>query len=178
MKFAGCETSWAVSIALLLAVSASPVHAHTQNGSLGAGATATDYYQVTCSDDGSGPPGSLVTQVASLTSTGGGAVTGPSAPLMRHLPAPVSPTPGSTAAASVVVHKGNIAITSSDLTGGDADGSPLVYVNGGDGVYDIFVNKAATGAVNYTLQFHCMTGVNGGGIHTGSDIVIKQRGAP
>ena len=45
--------------AVLLAVAtASPARAHTQNGSLGTMASATDLYHVTCSDDGSGPPGS------------------------------------------------------------------------------------------------------------------------
>ena len=37
--------------------------AHTQDGSLGDPAAATDYYQVSCSDDGSGVPASLVAQV-------------------------------------------------------------------------------------------------------------------
>jgi hypothetical protein len=160
------KSRW-VGLLLMLAAPAGPALAHTQTGSLGAGAAATDYYQVSCSDDGSGPAASLIAQVT------GQSMSGPSAPIMRHLPAPVS-----TAVVSVLIHKGNNAITSSDASSGDAAASPLVYLNGGDGVYDVFVNKIASGLVNYTLTFHCVTGLNGGGIHTGSDIVFKQRGAP
>jgi hypothetical protein len=36
------------------------------------------------------------------------------------------------------------------------------------------VTKAGTGAVNYTLTFHCTTGANGSGLHTGTTIVFRQ----
>jgi hypothetical protein len=133
---------------LLLAAPAGLALAHTQDGSLGDGAAATDFYQVTCSDDGSGVPASLLFQIQNR---------GPAAN-------PVS----------VLVHRGTSATSSTDTTAGDAALSPLVFVNGGDGVYNLFVIKAANGGDNYTLSYHCMTGLNGGGLHTGTTIVFKQ----
>lgn len=122
--------------------------AHTQDGTLGDGAAATDYYQVTCNDDGSGPPGSLVAQV-------------------QHRGSAATPV-------AVVVHRAAAATTTVDTVPGDVASSPPVYVNGGDGVYNVFVSKAGSGLVNYTLSFHCMTGQNGGGLHTGTLIVFRQ----
>ena len=122
--------------------------AHTQDGSLGDAAASTDFYQVSCSDDGSGGPASMMAQVQHR---------GPaSVPL------------------SLVVHRGTSATATVDASGSDAVPSPLVSVNGNDGVYNVFVTKAGAGAVNYTLSFHCMTGQNGGGLHTGTTIVFRQ----
>ena len=164
MKTANFRATLAASLLVLLDTTASPALAHTQLGSLGASVAATDYYQITCSDDGSGPPASLFAQVAITSATG--------TPAMRHMATAGSGT------VTVLLHKGNLANTSTDVAGGDAVPSPINAVNGGDGVYDVFLNKTTAGTVNYTLTFHCVTGVNGGGIHTGTDIVIKQRGAP
>lgn len=136
-----------IAIALAATV-ASAALAHTQDGSLGDAAASTDYYQVTCSDDGSGAPASMMAQVQSR---------GPAA-------VPVS----------AVVHRGTSATATVDINGGDAAAGPLVFVNGNDGVYNVFVTKAGAGAVNYTLEFHCMTGANGGGLHTGTIIVFRQ----
>jgi hypothetical protein len=136
------------STATLLLAMVSAAFAHTQTGSLATVPEATDYYQVTCSDDGSGEPASLVSQV-------------------------MSATPGTAPFVTVVLHKGVVATTSTDTSGGTTV-SPLVFVNAGGGVYDVFLSKTAAGAVNYTLTFHCMTGANGSGIHTGTTIVFKQ----
>jgi hypothetical protein len=136
------------ALPLLLGITGA-AFAHTQVGTLGAGAAATDYYQVTCSNDGSGAPASLAAQVQD--------------------DAPVAaPT------VSVLVQKGVVATNSSDATDGDAVASPLVWVNGAAGVYNVFVSKTAAGADNYTLTYHCMTGANGGGIHTGTALSTKQ----
>jgi hypothetical protein len=133
---------------LLLSI-AGTAFAHTQDGSLGDPAEATDYYQVTCSDDGSGRPASIIAQI------------------QNRGPATISTV-------SAVVHRGTAATATADSTGGDINPSPLVFINGGDGVYDVFVSKAAGGAINYTLTYHCMTGPNGGGLHTGTGIVFRQ----
>lgn len=136
-------------LAVIVFLGTSPLAlAHTQDGSLGGDAAATDYYQVTCSDDGSGPPSSMMAQLLSR---------GPTA-----------------AAVTAVVHRGTTATSTSDAAAGDASASPLVFVNGGDGVYNVFVSKAGSGSVNYTLTYHCMTGANGGGLHTGTTIVFRQ----
>jgi hypothetical protein len=148
MKSANVKTWLAAVSFLLLAAPAGLSFAHTQDGSLGAPTAATDYYQITCSDDGSGVPASMQFQIQNR---------GPTA-----------------AVVSVLVHKGIIATSSSDATAGDASLSPLVWVNGGDGVYNVFVIKAADGGDNYTLTYHCMTGLNGGGLHTGTTLVVRQ----
>jgi hypothetical protein len=131
----------------VLACASAPALAHTQDGSLGDAAAATDYYQVTCSDDGTGPPASLAVQVQHR---------GPGA-----------------AAVVMLAHRATAATSAAD-TGGDATPGPLVSVDGGDGVYNVFLSKAGTGVVNYTLTFHCMTGNGGGGLHTGSTVVFRQ----
>ena len=133
---------------LAVAAVATTALAHTQDGTLGDTAASTDYYQITCSDDGSGVPASMMVQVQHR---------GPAA-------VPVS----------VVVHRGTAATAIVDTVGGDTTPSPLVFVNGNDGVYNVFVTKAGGGPVNYTLSFHCMTGQNGGGLHTGTTIVFRQ----
>jgi hypothetical protein len=116
--------------------------AHTKDVSLGAPSTATDYYRVTCSDDGRGTPQSLVFQIQNTGS----------------LPAPVI----------VLVNRDNAAISSADIVAGDGGYSPLTFVNGGEGVFNVFVIKTADGGSNYTLEYDCMTGNNGGGLPRGS----------
>jgi hypothetical protein len=136
--------SWLV----LLCAASGAAAAHTQEGSLGDPASSTDYYQVSCTDDGSGVPASMMAQV-----------------LHRDL---------ATVTVATLIFRGTSAITTADAAGGDAQASPPVYVNGGDGVYNMFVQKTGAGSVNYTLTYHCMTGANGTGLHTGTTIVFRQ----
>ena len=129
---------------------AGPVGAHTQAGSLGSGAAATDYYQVICSDDGTGPPVSLSIQVLD------------SAPVASPL-------------VSVQARNGHELANSTDATDGDPSASPLIHVNVSPGaVYDVLVDKSGAGSENYVLTLHCLTGANGTGLHTGTDIVTRQ----
>jgi hypothetical protein len=146
---------WALWLAAGLLASgllggARPAAAHTQTGGLGAAAAATDYYQVTCSDDGAGPPASLSMRVLDTSS------------------AVVPPL------LSVQVKRGTLLANTTDPVDGDGAWSPLVAVNGGGGVYDVLVDKSAAGADAYTLDFHCVTGPDGSGEHTGTTITIRQ----
>jgi len=137
-------------IASGLVLVAGPATAHTQSGSLGNGAAATDSYQILCSDDGAGPPASLSVQVLD-----GGPV---AAPLV-----------------SVQVRNGLLLASSTDPTDGDATASPLIHVNVDAGLaFDVLIDKSGTGAENYVLSFHCLTGPGGTGLHTGTDIVTRQ----
>jgi len=52
--------------------------------------------------------------------------------------------------------------------------SPHVSVNGGAGAYDVLIDKTAAGAESYTLSFHCMTGPDGTGVHTGTASTLVQ----
>src|SRR5262245_33278495 len=123
-----------LSLFLFLATPAGLVFAHTQTGSLDATAAATDYYSVMCSDDGNGPPGSLLLQVSNVSA---------GAPIV-----------------AVVADKGPLATSSSDPVNADGKPSPLAWVNGGGGSYNVFVSKSQSGVANYILDFHCMTGLN------------------
>ncbi len=142
--------SLGLSLGLLVSVVAGPATAHTQAGSLGSGAAATDYYQVICSDDGAGPPASLSIQVLDGTPV--------AAPLV-----------------SVQVKNGLELASATDPTDADGTASPLVSVNASSGtVFDVLVDKSGAGGENYTLTFHCVTGPNGTGLHTGTDVVTRQ----
>jgi hypothetical protein len=108
-------------------------------------AEVVDYYQVTCFDDGGGAPAALVTQV-------------------------LDAAPAAAPLVSVQVQKGFQATSSTDAVDGDAGSSPLVWVNGGSGAYDVFVDKTGAGVEYYTLTYRCTTGVDGGGEETGAMI--------
>jgi hypothetical protein len=141
----------AAAAIVLLAALALPqaARAHTQNGSLGSAATATDFYQVTCSDDGSGPPASLTLQV-------------------------LDASPAAAPLVAVQAQKGTLATNSTDPVDADATASPLVVLDGGAGVYDVLVYKTDAGVESYTLTFHCLTGPGGTGDHTGTSIATRQ----
>ena len=129
---------------------AGPGLAHTQSGTLGNGAASTDAYQVICSDDGTGPPASLSVQI-------------------------LDGAPAAAPLLSVQVRNGLELASTTDPVDGDATASPLIHVNGGaDVVYEMLVDKTGIGSENYTLTFHCVTGPNGTGLHTGTDVVLRQ----
>lgn len=137
-------------IGLCVGLSAGPAAAHTQPGSLGSGASATDAYQVICSDDGAGPPASLSIQV-------------------------LDGTPAAAPLVSVQVKNGLELASSTDPIDGDTTASPLVAVNADAGpVFEVLVDKSGAGAENYVLTFHCVTGPDGTGLHTGTDVIARQ----
>lgn len=143
-------STWILALALL-GVTFLSTHAlaHESTGTLGANARFVDYYQVTCSDDGSGAPASLLVQIRDNAPA--------AAPLLE-----------------VIVHRG---IAASSVNAAAAD--PGVYstpiaVNGAAGLFNVFVRKTGAAAENYSLNCHCMTGANGTGLHTGTDVVLRQ----
>jgi hypothetical protein len=140
-----------LALATLLAASAGPgaAWAHTQVGSLAEPAASTDFYQVTCSDDGSGAPASLTLQLLDT------------APVVAAL-------------VSVQVQRGTQAASATDAGDGDATPSPALSFNAAAGVYDVLVFKTAAGAESYSLTFHCMTGPDGTGDHTGTSVTTRQ----
>ncbi|WP_052808163.1 hypothetical protein [Methyloterricola oryzae] len=146
------EMKSAAAAATLLAMGAyaGGAFAHTQGGGLGGSAAAVDYYQVTCSNDGSGAPLSLEAQIADNSGNGSRAI--------------------------ALIQKGNLASNATDATEGDgiAAYGAFVFVNGGAGVYNLSVAHTAAAADTYQVQFHCMTGNNGTGVHTGTAVSNKQ----
>jgi hypothetical protein len=116
--------------------------AHTQTESLGEDAGATDIYQVTCST-GDTANGRLEIKVINTT---------PSSPLL-----------------SVLIEKDGLPSAATDDVSGDSGYSSLASVTAGDGPYTVTLNKAGSGSLNYSMEFHCKTG---SGVHTGDDTSI------
>lgn len=114
--------------------------AHSLTGSLGNAAGATDFYQVTCSDDGNGRPSYLITSVESTIS---------------------APTPR----LSVQARVNESASNATDPTNGDGNASPGGKVTAGPGLYNVLVDKDGAGVQNYSLVYHCVTDK---GVHTGT----------
>jgi hypothetical protein len=165
-----------ITASLLIAAGyASVVSAHNQSGSVGtaaSGAAATDVYQVTCSNDGSGAPAQLFAQVADL------------APVLATLVSVqiVHPLDGLSTVLSEDPVDGDTATVST--TGASTTGwSPGVTLKGGAAanaqIYLINVNKQYTastvaaqkGPELYNLQLHCQTAT---GVHTGTNWIQTQ----
>lgn len=132
-----------------LLLGGSEAQAHEQAGSLGIAASATDYYEVTCFDNGAGAPGSL--EIAILDSS-----------------------PGAAPSVSAQVHRDLSLVNVSDDLTADVEPSPSVHVNGGAGTWVVLVDKSGAGAKFYALTYHCWTGPDLTGVHTGSTIVTRQ----
>ena len=129
-----------VALSLTMAGFAELTSAHSLSGSLGNAAGAVDFYQVTCSDDGNGPPSYMVTSVESTIT---------------------APTPRVTVQARVNESASN----TTDPTNGDGNASPSGKLTAGGGLYNILLYKDGAGVQNYALEYHCITAK---GVHTGT----------
>lgn len=140
-------TSQSIFIAAALFFTTHAAFAHDQTGALGKAAGATDYYAISCFDDGNGAAAYLVFQI------------------MDALPvaAPV--------VSAQVTTKGRLAVNTTDAIDGDATYSPKVLVKGGNGTYYVSVDKTKAGVENYSFQYHCETSDNQ---HTGTSIIPLQ----
>ena len=128
------------------------VGAATLTGTLPSSATAAHLLFLECTDSGTGAPLSATIQVRDL--------------------APVA-----TPIVSVQLRKGAAATNSSDDGDGDAIASPLVFVNGGSGRYDVYVDKTAAGDEAYEVSGQCWTGTAGSGLAAGTSLFSSQGGA-
>ncbi|MEZ4333049.1 MAG: hypothetical protein R3F35_14915 [Myxococcota bacterium] len=145
----GALAAWTGGALFVGALGAPAVRAHEQAGNLGTGASATDSYEVTCFDNGSGTPGSL--EIAILDSS-----------------------PGAAPSVSAQVHRDLALVNVSDDLVADALSSPSVYVNAGPGTFFVLVDKSGAGVKFYELTYHCWTGHDGTGVHAGSALVPRQ----
>ncbi|MFZ2725168.1 MAG: hypothetical protein WAX77_02835 [Methylococcaceae bacterium] len=122
-----------ISTALLL--TSVNVLAAAQNGSLGASATATDYYEVKCSKNTAGDTSYLQFSI-------------------KDLPPAVAPI------INAQITKGIKALSTSDNTDNDTVYSSVIKAAWGNGSYFVSVNKTKAGAELYTFNFACMTAKN------------------
>ncbi len=126
--------------------------AATLSGSLPLPASSAQLLFLDCSDDGAGLPLSATVQIRDLAPV--------AAPIV-----------------SVQLRRGTAATNSSDDVDGDAGASPLVFVNGGAGRYDVFVDKTASGEEAFEVSAQCWTGTGGSGVPTGTSLFAAQGGA-
>lgn len=150
MKKIFLKNTVAAASLLLFTGYAGVASAHEQSGSLGTGAGATDLYQVSCYNDGSGT--GATSHLATSVVAG-------------YLAAGIK--------VSVRTQKGSKATNTTDPINGDSVSSPFVYNAGGDGVYYMTVGKSAATIVprSYNISFHCQ---NSSGGHTGTSWVMLQ----
>lgn len=122
---------------------AGSAEAATLAGNLPASATAARLLFLDCSDDGAGAPLSATVQVRDLAPV--------AAPLI-----------------SIQLRKGTAATNSTDAVDGDGSASPLVFLNGGSGRYDVYVDKTQAGEEAFEVVAQCWTGAGGTGAETGT----------
>ena len=91
-----------------------------------------------------------------------------------HLVASIRDTspPQDNLLVNLQIIKGNRAINTTDTVSGDANFSPEVQVQGGNGSYLLLVNKTGVGARSFIVSYHCMAA--DGITHTDTDILVYQ----
>ena len=134
------------TLILSMACAAGVADAHTFEMSIGEAAGSTHYFAVICSSDGGYETDHLLLQIQTHTAN---------APVVNAL-----------------VVKGSVATSISDTVGGDALPSPVSRTRGGNGVYQILVNKSGAGAATFALTVHCLDAT--GTQHTGTDGLVYQ----
>jgi len=132
--------------ALTLVLGSGPAWAHSYVLALGEAAGATHYFGVICSTEGGYETDHLYLQVQGLTAQ---------APRL-----------------SVQVIKGSSAGSTTDAQSGDAVPSPALRLRGGNGLYQVLVNKAGPGALTFNIVAHCLDA--SGTQHTGTDALVYQ----
>lgn len=139
-----------VSRLLMAMFFAAVTYAHTGGTTLdpqGTNAHATDLADVTCFDDGNGPPAWLFVRIRDNS----------------------PPVPDLLV--SVHLSKANQAISTTDTVSGDADYSEAVILPGGAGAYRLMVTKTDLGPRAFDVEWHCITADN---VHTGTEITVRQ----
>jgi hypothetical protein len=91
-----------------------------------------------------------------------------------HLVASIKDTspPQDNLLVNLQIIKGERAISTTDPVSGDADFSPAVSVQGGNGTYLLLVNKTAPGARSFIVSYHCVAA--DGVTHTETAIKVNQ----
>ncbi len=135
-----------LAAALLLACGAGGAAAHSYVFTLGEAAGATHYFGVICSTDGGYETDHLYLQLQTQTAT--------------------------AVLVSAQVVKGSVATNITDPVSGDAQPSPASRTVGGNGLYQVLINKTGAGIVTFAVTAHCLdlSGLQ----HTGTDGLAYQ----
>ena len=140
----------AVLLALCLSAPSASI-ASTLQADLASPASASALLAVDCANAGAGAPASLTVQVANLG-------------------------PISGAFVSAQIRKGTSATNTTDPVDADGSASPAVFVNGGAGRYDVFVDKSGVGQESFEITAQCWTGAGGTGAPAGTSLFSSQGG--
>lgn len=127
-------------------LTAPSAHAHSYVFTLGEAAGATHYFGVICSTEGGYETDHLFLQVQVHTAT----------PVL----------------VSAQVIKGSVATNLTDPVSGDAQPSPASRTRGGNGLYQVLINKSGAGVVSFGVTAHCLDA--SGTQHTGTDGLAYQ----
>jgi len=122
-------------------------NAHDAGATMGESASFTGYALVTCANEGNDPTDYLEVSVQDTS----------------------PPVPGLLVNMQII--KGERAANTTDTVSGDGQSSPVVNVHGGNGVYQILVNKTAQGLRSFIVSYHCKTA---NGTHSDTAITVKQ----
>jgi len=124
--------------------------AHSGSATMDSAGTSrifTGLAQITCSSTGSEPTDHLLARIRDNS----------------------APIPGLLA--NLQIYKGSRAVSITDTVSGDADFSPFVSLQGGNGVYYLIINKTNEGEREFDLDWHCTAA---SGTHTETDINVLQ----
>jgi hypothetical protein len=149
-------------LALVTFANPAVVYAHDQNGTLGPDSSASDYYQIICSDDGNGPTNHLEIEMLSTT---------------KGLPVVSLQIVTQVVSTAQPLSIYNI----TDAVSGDSTPSRTVQVanvqtdpdlgyTNAEGSYYVSVNKTQAGIQSYHFTYHCTSDT----AHTGSEIITLQ----
>ena len=134
----------------LLVGGASPASAHSYEFALADAPGSTHYFGVLCFTEGGYETDHLFLELRTRTA-GGPRV-------------------------SAQVIKERVATHTTDLIGGDAVFSPATRTRGGNGLYQVLINKSGPGVVVFEVNVHCLDAT--GTQHTGTDGVVYQYQGP
>lgn len=123
---------WSAGLLPVVMMTTGMACADTLKAALGESSAATDFYRVTCSANTAGATERLSVSLIDL-----------------------APVAGPMVSAQVV--KGPLGKNTTDAVDGDDKASPQIAVKGGNGVYDVRVNKTAQGAELYRLDYRCLS---------------------
>lgn len=133
-------------VVLALAAAAPWAGAHSYVFTLGEAAGSTHYFGVVCSNEGGYDSDHLFLQIQTHTA--------------------------SSTLVSAQVIKGSVATSITDPVSGDAQPSPGSRTRGGNGLYQVLINKTGPGVVSFAVTAHCLDA--SGTQHTGTDGLTYQ----